>query len=85
MTKLPPHKRPVNTVFQQYALFPHMNVYENVAFGLRERTRAEGEMRTPRSREMLELVDLAGRERARAERSCPAASSSGSRSPGRWC
>ena len=32
---LPPYKRPVNTVFQKYALFPHMNVYENIAFGLK--------------------------------------------------
>ena len=35
ITELPPHKRPVNTVFQRYALFPHLNVYENIAYGLK--------------------------------------------------
>ena len=37
ITDLPPHKRPINTVFQRYALFPHMNVYENIAFGLKQK------------------------------------------------
>src|SRR6266516_4909779 len=64
VTLLRPHKRPVNTVFQQYALFPHMTIFENVAFGLRERKVARGEI-TRRVGEMLELVDLTGRDRAK--------------------
>ena len=59
---LPPYKRQVNTVFQKYALFPHLNVYENVAFGLRVKKLPEKEI-APRVREMLELVDLRGFER----------------------
>ena len=35
ISDLPPHKRPINTVFQRYALFPHLNIYENIAFGLK--------------------------------------------------
>ena len=54
---LPPHKRPVNTVFQQYALFPHMTVLENVAFGLRRRGWTERDA-AARSREVLQLVRL---------------------------
>ncbi len=64
VTRLRAHRRPVNTVFQHYALFPHLNVFENVAFGLRER-RTPGREITERVGEMLELVGLSGRERNR--------------------
>jgi spermidine/putrescine transport system ATP-binding protein len=64
VTSLRPHKRPVNTVFQQYALFPHMTLFENVAFGLRERKVPREEIRR-RVGEMLELVDLSGRDSAK--------------------
>ena len=57
----PPYKRNVNTVFQSYALFPHMSVFDNVAFGL-ERRGVEKQERRGRVLEILELVDLAGRE-----------------------
>ena len=56
-----PYKRPVNTVFQNYALFPHLDIFENVAFGLRRR-RSQGRRRS-RSREMLELVELGSQAR----------------------
>jgi spermidine/putrescine transport system ATP-binding protein len=58
---LPPYKRDVNTVFQSYALFPHMTIADNVAFGLERRGIPRAERRT-RVSEVLELVDLAGRE-----------------------
>ena len=58
---LPPYKRDVNTVFQSYALFPHMTVFGNVAFGLERRGVPKAEVGT-RVREILQLVDLAGRE-----------------------
>ena len=54
---LPPNKRPVNTVFQNYALFPHMTVTDNVAFGLEMLGKSKSEART-RAGEMLELVQL---------------------------
>ncbi len=54
---LPPERRPVNTVFQQYALFPHMSVRDNVAFGLRMKGMAQAE-RQARAAEMLEMVHL---------------------------
>lgn len=62
ITRLPPYKRQVNTVFQKYALFPHLNVFENVAFGLRLQKMEEQEIRL-RVLEMLELVGLKGFER----------------------
>ena len=62
VSNLMPYKRPVNTVFQKYALFPHLNVYENVAFGLRLKKLPEEEIRE-RVLEMLEMVGLRGYER----------------------
>jgi spermidine/putrescine transport system ATP-binding protein len=58
MRSMPAHKRPVNTVFQSYALFPHLNVYDNVAFGLRMKKLARAEI-APRVRQVMELVDIA--------------------------
>ncbi len=55
VTDLPPYKRPVNTVFQSYALFPHLDIYENVAFGLRRRGKKDVKKQVE---EMLELVEL---------------------------
>ncbi len=62
ITALPPYKRRVNTVFQRYALFPHLNVYENVAFGLRLKKAPEREVRAVVA-EMLEMVGLQGFEK----------------------
>lgn len=59
---LPPYKRNVNTVFQSYALFPHMNVYDNIAFGLVEKKVKKAEIRR-RVNEMLSLIQLTGFER----------------------
>jgi spermidine/putrescine transport system ATP-binding protein len=58
---LPPFRRNVNTVFQHYALFPHLNVFRNVAFGLEQKNLPQAEIRR-RVRAMLELVDLPGKE-----------------------
>jgi spermidine/putrescine transport system ATP-binding protein len=62
VTDLPPYRRDVNTVFQSYALFPHFNVFENVAFGLRRRKVDKSDIER-RVRESLELVDLVGFDR----------------------
>ena len=61
ITKLPPYKRPMNTVFQRYALFPHLNVYENVAFGLELRGVKEKEIKE-QVVAALHLVGLDGYE-----------------------
>jgi spermidine/putrescine transport system ATP-binding protein len=62
VTWLPPFKRNVNTVFQNYALFPHLTIYDNVAFGLRRKGVKDGVVKE-RVSEMLELVELPGFER----------------------
>ena len=59
---LPAHKRQVNTVFQKYALFPHLNVFENIEFGLKIKGMPDAQRRT-KVKEMLELVNLKGYER----------------------
>jgi spermidine/putrescine transport system ATP-binding protein len=62
VTGLPPYKRDVNTVFQTYALFPHLSIFDNVAFGLRRRGVKGGDLRGRVAR-MLALVQLGGFER----------------------
>ena len=70
---VPPHKRAINTVFQKYALFPHLNVYENIAFGLRipkigpdgKKVKLSEEEIEQRVMEMLEVVNLKGFEKRR--------------------
>ena len=61
VTNLPPYERDVNTVFQSYALFPHLSIFENVAFGLR-RKHVKGDEVKQRVGEALELVQLVGYE-----------------------
>ncbi len=64
---VPPYKRNVNTVFQKYALFPHLNVYENIAFGLKVAKLSDKEIRE-RVSEMLKLVNLSGFEKRSVNR-----------------
>ncbi len=59
VSRQPPYKRDVNTVFQSYALFPHLDIFENVAFGLRRKGLGKAEIEA-RVQEMLTLVDLTG-------------------------
>jgi spermidine/putrescine transport system ATP-binding protein len=62
MRGVPPYRRPVNTVFQSYAVFPHMNVFDNVAFGLR-RAGVKGDQLRQRVTEACEMVQLSGFEK----------------------
>ena len=62
VTDLPPNRRDINTVFQNYALFPHMNVEANIGYGLRIKKRPKAEIRD-RVKNMLELVQLEGYEK----------------------
>lgn len=63
---LPPYERQINTVFQKYALFPHMNVYENIAFGLKIKKLSKSEI-DKKVNEVLKLVDLKGFEKRKIE------------------
>ncbi len=61
ITKLPPNERPINTVFQRYALFPHLNIFDNVAFGLKLKKLPKAEI-IKKVKKALEIVDLEGFE-----------------------
>lgn len=61
ITSLPPYERPINTVFQRYALFPHMNIRDNIAFGLKQK-KIPKDVIDKKVKRMLSLVDLEGFE-----------------------
>lgn len=63
---LPPYERQINTVFQKYALFPHMDVYENIAFGLKIKKLSKNQIDT-KVKEVLKLVDLQGFEKRKTD------------------
>ncbi len=62
INELPPYKRKVNTVFQKYALFPHMDVYENIAFGLKIK-KADKDVIRQKVKDILSMVNLSGFEK----------------------
>lgn len=63
ISKLPPNKRPINTVFQRYALFPHLNIFDNIAFGLKLQNKYTRKEIAEKVRHALEVVDLEGFEK----------------------
>ena len=65
ITNLPPEKRPISTVFQSYALFPHMNVIENVAYGIRFYRKEKKRKAMEIAKEYIDIVGLAGYENSR--------------------
>lgn len=67
ISQLPPYERPINTVFQKYALFPHLNVYDNIAFGLKLKKLPKAEQ-AEKVKRALEIVDLAGFEKRSVSR-----------------
>ena len=83
LARVPPHRRPVNTMFQSYALFPHMSVAANIGFGLRQRGMPRAAI-AARVAEMLALVRLRGLTAPAVRTNFPAASSSASRWPAAW-
>lgn len=66
ITKLPPNKRPINTVFQRYALFPYLNIFDNIAFGLKLRKLPKDEI-VRKVKKVLEMVDLEGFENRKVQ------------------
>ncbi|MGL5346140.1 MAG: spermidine/putrescine ABC transporter ATP-binding protein [Peptostreptococcaceae bacterium] len=66
LNNIPPYQRPVNTVFQKYALFPHMNIYENIAFGLKIKKMPKEQIDI-KVKEMLKLVALEGFENRKVD------------------
>jgi spermidine/putrescine transport system ATP-binding protein len=66
LTVIPPYKRQINTVFQRYALFPHLNVYENIAFGLRIK-KIKASIIDAKVKKMLKLVNLEGYEKRKID------------------
>ncbi|MEG1255734.1 MAG: ABC transporter ATP-binding protein [Clostridium sp.] len=66
INSVPPYERQINTVFQKYALFPHMNVYENIAFGLKIKKLSKAEI-DKKVTEVLKLVDLKGFEKRKTD------------------
>ena len=62
MNGVPPHKRDISMVFQNYALFPHLSVYENIVYGLKMRKIRDKKVLMERAREMMDIVQLSGVE-----------------------